>query len=123
MYEPYIEVCRRICELHPAPARTEGAARQLGRGGRRERGQDRGARYATGRDAIVCFEQAFHGRTLLAMTLTSKVMPYKKGFGPFAPEVYRALAPWPYRGIGTAEALESVRRLFKSQVDPRTSPR
>ena len=67
-----------------------------------------------------CFDQAFHGRTLLAMTLTSKVMPYKKGFGPFAPEVYRAAAPWPYRGIGTAEALASVRKLFKSQVDPQS---
>jgi 4-aminobutyrate aminotransferase/(S)-3-amino-2-methylpropionate transaminase len=47
------------------------------------------ARYATGRPAIVTFENAFHGRTLLAMSLTSKVKPYKKGFGPFAPEVYR----------------------------------
>ena len=52
------------------------------------------------------------------MTLTSKVMPYKKGFGPFAPEVYRAPAPYPYRGIGTDEALASVEQLFKSQVDP-----
>jgi 4-aminobutyrate aminotransferase/(S)-3-amino-2-methylpropionate transaminase len=52
------------------------------------------------------------------MTLTSKVMPYKKGFGPFVPEIYRAAAPWPYRGIGTAEALASVRKLLKSQVDP-----
>ena len=76
------------------------------------------ARYHTGRPAIVCFENAFHGRTLMGMSLTSKVMPYKKGFGPFAPEVYRAQAPYPYRGIGTAEALASVEALFKSQVDP-----
>jgi 4-aminobutyrate aminotransferase len=52
------------------------------------------------------------------MTLTAKVMPYKRSFGPFAPEVYRAQAPWPYRGIGTEEALASVRRLFTTQVDP-----
>ena len=44
----------------------------------------------------------------MGMSLTSKVMPYKKGFGPFAPEIYRAQAPYPYRGIGTAEALQSV---------------
>ncbi len=55
------------------------------------------ARYATGRDAVVCFDHAFHGRTLLAVTLTAKVMPYKQGFGPFAPEVYRLPFAYPYR--------------------------
>lgn len=55
------------------------------------------ARYATGRQAIVTFEHAFHGRTLLTMTLTAKVMPYKQGFGPFAPEVYRLPTAYPYR--------------------------
>jgi 4-aminobutyrate aminotransferase / (S)-3-amino-2-methylpropionate transaminase / 5-aminovalerate transaminase len=55
------------------------------------------ARYATGRSAIVCFDHAFHGRTQLAMTLTAKVMPYKQGFGPFAPEVYRLPFAYPYR--------------------------
>jgi 4-aminobutyrate aminotransferase / (S)-3-amino-2-methylpropionate transaminase / 5-aminovalerate transaminase len=55
------------------------------------------ARYATGRSAIVVFDHAFHGRTLLAMTLTAKVMPYKQGFGPFAPEVYRLPFAYPYR--------------------------
>jgi 4-aminobutyrate aminotransferase/(S)-3-amino-2-methylpropionate transaminase len=55
------------------------------------------ARYATGRPAVVTFDHAFHGRTLLAMTLTAKVMPYKHGFGPFAPEVYRLPMAYPYR--------------------------
>jgi 4-aminobutyrate aminotransferase/(S)-3-amino-2-methylpropionate transaminase len=55
------------------------------------------ARYATGRQAVVTFDHAFHGRTLLAMTLTAKVMPYKQGFGPFAPEVYRLPFAYPYR--------------------------
>ncbi|HEY7666568.1 MAG TPA: 4-aminobutyrate--2-oxoglutarate transaminase [Actinomycetota bacterium] len=55
------------------------------------------ARYATRRPAIVAFDHAFHGRTLLAMTLTAKVMPYKQGFGPFAPEVYRLPFAYPYR--------------------------
>ena len=51
------------------------------------------SRAHTGREAVLAFEKAFHGRTLLTMTLTSKVNPYKKGFGSFAPEIYRAPAP------------------------------
>jgi 4-aminobutyrate aminotransferase / (S)-3-amino-2-methylpropionate transaminase / 5-aminovalerate transaminase len=118
MYEPYIEVCRRICELHPGSFAKKALLQNSG--AEAVENAVKIARYATGRDAIVCFDQAFHGRTLLTMTLTSKVMPYKKGFGPFAPEVYRAASPWPYRGIGTDEALASVRKLFKSQVDPQS---
>src|SRR5215212_4882213 len=63
------------------------------------------ARSATGRPAIVTFDHAFHGRTLLAMSLTAKVMPYKQGMGPFAPEIYRLPFAYPYRCPtgGTAE--------------------
>jgi 4-aminobutyrate aminotransferase/(S)-3-amino-2-methylpropionate transaminase len=78
------------------------------------------ARAATGRQAVIAFEDAFHGRTLLAMSLTSKVHPYKAGFGPFAPEVYRAPFPYCYRdhesascGGACAEALEDY---FKRYV-------
>jgi 4-aminobutyrate aminotransferase len=116
MYEPYIEVCRRICALHPGPFAKK--AMLVNSGAEAVENAVKIARYATNRDAVICFDQGFHGRTMLGMTLTSKVMPYKKGFGPFVPEVYRAAAPWPYRGIGTAEALASVRKLLKSQVDP-----
>jgi 4-aminobutyrate aminotransferase / (S)-3-amino-2-methylpropionate transaminase / 5-aminovalerate transaminase len=81
------------------------------------------ARYATGRDAIIAFEDAFHGRTLMAMTLTSKTMPYKKGFGPFAPEVYRLPYPYCYRcpldlsreSCGTACA-DLIEDAFKNYV-------
>src|SRR5438477_479220 len=55
------------------------------------------ARAATGRPALICFEGSFHGRTLLTMSLTSRHKPYKTGFGPFAPEVYRLPYPYPYR--------------------------
>jgi len=54
------------------------------------------------------------------MTMTSKVHPYKAGFGPFAPEVYRAPAPYPYRGVTSDEAIDGLRRLFKTEVDPAT---
>ena len=116
MYEPYIEVCRRICALHPGSFAKK--AMLVNSGAEAVENAVKIARYATNRDAVICFDQGFHGRTMMGMTLTSKVMPYKKGFGPFMPEVYRAAAPWPYRGIGTAEALASVRKLLKSQVDP-----
>jgi 4-aminobutyrate aminotransferase len=115
-YEPFLEVCRRLIACHPGAGPYK--ALLVNTGAEATENAVKIARYHTGRQAIVCFENAFHGRTLLGMTLTSKAMPYKKGFGPFAPEVYRAQAPYPYRGIGTAEALASVERLFKSQVDP-----
>jgi 4-aminobutyrate aminotransferase len=69
---------------------------------------------------VLCFEDGFHGRTLLAMSLTSKVHPYKAGFGPFAPEVYRAPAPYPYHGISSDDAIAALEHLFKADVDPST---
>ena len=75
------------------------------------------ARYATGREAVICFSNGFSGRTLLGMTLTAKEMPYKHGFGPYAPEVYRVPFPYEYRppfgtsvtvGTACAEHLEDV---------------
>jgi len=115
-YEPFLEVCRRLIACHPGAGPYK--ALLVNTGAEATENAVKIARYHTGRPAIVCFESAFHGRTLMGMSLTSKVMPYKKGFGPFAPEIYRAQAPYPYRGIGTAEALASVEALFKSQVDP-----
>src|SRR4051794_18675200 len=67
------------------------------------------ARLATGREAVVAFDQGYHGRTLLTMTLTAKQMPYKHGFGPFAPEVYRAPYSYPFRGTG--ELADTIRFL------------
>ena len=78
------------------------------------------ARAATGRPAVVVFENGFHGRTLLTMAMTSKVRPYKAGFGPFPGEVYRAAAPYPYRGIDTDAAIASLEHLFKSEVEAET---
>lgn len=82
------------------------------------------ARAATGRHAILCFEGGFHGRTLLAMTLTSRHDPYKKRFGPFAPEIYRMPYPYPYRSREPEEAgkhaLETIERAFHTVVDPET---
>lgn len=80
------------------------------------------ARAATGRPAVVCFEGGFHGRTLLTMTMTSRYRPYKAGFGPFAPEVYRLPYAYPYRSAhpesAAAFALQEIERIFATQVDP-----
>src|SRR5439155_6070620 len=76
------------------------------------------ARSYTKRPAVVVFEGAFHGRTLLAMTMTSKTHPYKAGLGPFAPEVYRVPFPHEYRGISVEAALRALRRAFVTQVAP-----
>ena len=72
---------------------------------------------------MVVFEGAFHGRTLLALTMTSKVHPYKAGLGPFAPEVYRVPFPHAYRGITTEDALGALERAFTTGSRPRTSQR
>jgi 4-aminobutyrate aminotransferase/(S)-3-amino-2-methylpropionate transaminase len=76
------------------------------------------ARLATGRSAVIVFEGAFHGRTLLALTMTSRTDPYKKGLGPFAPEVYRAPFPNAYRGPDAGVALASLERMLTTQVAP-----
>src|SRR4051794_16361850 len=117
MYEPYVEVCRRLAELYPGPG-TEYKSVLLNSGAEAVENAVKIARAATGRPAVIAFDRAFHGRTLMTMSLTSKVMPYKRGFGPFAPEVYRAPAPYAYRGVTTDDAIAGLKTLFKADVDP-----
>ena len=116
MYEPYVEVCRRLAELSPCGGEQKSLL--LNSGAEAVENAVKIARAATGRPAVVVFDRAFHGRTLLTMTMTSKVVPYKRGFGPFAPEVYRAPAPYPYRGVTTEDAIHELETLFKADVDP-----
>jgi 4-aminobutyrate aminotransferase/(S)-3-amino-2-methylpropionate transaminase len=82
------------------------------------------ARAFTRRPAIICFEGGFHGLTLLTMTLTSSWVPYKLGFGPFAPEVYRLPFSYPYRDRNPStsgrDALEHLERALTTTVDPST---
>src|SRR5262245_19683754 len=123
MHEPYVAVAERLNALVPgvAPKKTV----LVNSGAEAVENAVKIARYFTGRPAVVTFEHAFAGRTLLALTLTSKVMPYKHGFGPYAPEVYRL--PYPYRYRSEVEdetrfleaAMDGVRTFFRTQVDPR----
>jgi len=117
MYEPYVEVCRRLAELSPCRGDDQKSI-LLNSGAEAVENAVKIARVATGRPAVVVFDNAFHGRTLLSMTMTSKVVPYKAGFGPFAPEVYRTPAPYPFHGIGEDDAIHALEHLFKGEVDP-----
>ena len=110
IYEPYVEVCRRLAELSPCSGETQKSL-LLGSGAEAVENAVKIARAATGRPAVVVFENAFHGRTLLTMTMTHKEA-YKRGFGPFAPEVYRAPGPYPYRGVSSTDSLDAVATLF-----------
>jgi 4-aminobutyrate aminotransferase/(S)-3-amino-2-methylpropionate transaminase len=94
-YAPAVELAERLGPL--VPGDFEKAAMFVNSGAEAVENAVKVARYASGRPAIICFENAFHGRTLLGMSLTSKVKPYKFGFGPFAPEIYRMPFAYCYR--------------------------
>ena len=116
-YEPYVDVCRKLGTLSPCRGADQKSI-LFNSGAEAVENAVKIVRAKTGRPAIVSFDRGFHGRTLMTMTLTSKVKPYKKGFGPFAPEVYRAPAPYPYRGISSDDSLAALEQLFLAHVDP-----
>jgi 4-aminobutyrate aminotransferase/(S)-3-amino-2-methylpropionate transaminase len=95
MHRPYVELAERLNRLVPG----EGPRRTMftNSGAEAVENAVKIARYHTGRPAVVVADHAFHGRTLLAMTMTAKAIPYKRGLGPFAPEVYRVPFSYPYR--------------------------
>jgi 4-aminobutyrate aminotransferase len=117
MYEPYIETCRRLDELSPC-AGGEQRSLLVNSGAEAVENAVKVARAFTGRPGVICFDRGFHGRTILTLAMTSKVVPYKKDFGPLAPEVFRAPAPYPYRGVDTGEAIKALELIFKQDVDP-----
>jgi 4-aminobutyrate aminotransferase/(S)-3-amino-2-methylpropionate transaminase len=94
-YEPYVQVCEELNDLTPGDHEKRSAL--FNSGAEAVENAVKIARYATGRDAVVAFDHAYHGRTNLTMALTAKSMPYKSGFGPFAAEIYRVPMAYPYR--------------------------
>ncbi|MEU8912471.1 MULTISPECIES: 4-aminobutyrate--2-oxoglutarate transaminase [Streptomyces] len=96
-YEPYIEVCEQLAELTPGDHAKKSAL--FNSGAEAVENAVKIARAYTKRQAVVVFDHGYHGRTNLTMALTSKNMPYKHGFGPFAPEVYRVPLAYPYRWL------------------------
>ncbi|QBD76597.1 4-aminobutyrate--2-oxoglutarate transaminase [Ktedonosporobacter rubrisoli] len=121
MYESYVALARRLAAITPGKFAKKAAF--FTTGAEAVENAVKIARFATGRPAIIVFDQAFHGRTLLAMTMTARVKPYKYGFGPYAPEVYRAPFPYEYRMDGTPEeitkrCIDELKRLFVGGVAP-----
>src|SRR5579864_8766544 len=119
MYEPYIALAERITKL--APGNFPKKALFFNSGAEAVENAVKIARYATGKPAIITFDNAFHGRTLMTMTMTSKVKPYKHRFGPYAPEVYHAPFPYPYRMNMTAQeaseyCIQELERMFVREV-------
>lgn len=105
-YEEYVAVCEALVRL--APGAYDKKAVLFSTGAEAVENAVKTARRHTGRGAVLCFDHAFHGRTLLGMTLTGKATPYKQGFGPFAPEVYRLPFPSPYRDVSIVGRLETA---------------
>jgi 4-aminobutyrate aminotransferase/(S)-3-amino-2-methylpropionate transaminase len=118
-YETYVELAERLVQLSGGRDRKVAL---FNAGAEAVENAVKFAKAATGRTGIICFEGAFHGRTLLTMSLTSRVKPYKAGFGPFAPEIYRLPYAYPYRTPDPDRAgqiaLSAMERAFVTMVDP-----
>src|SRR5207249_1638674 len=113
-YEVYVELGERL--LARAPFTGPARAAFFNAGTEAVENALKFARAYTKRPAVIAFEGAFHGRTLLSLTLTSKTHPYKAGLGPFAPEVYRVPFANTYRGPDSRSALAALERALVTQV-------
>jgi 4-aminobutyrate aminotransferase / (S)-3-amino-2-methylpropionate transaminase / 5-aminovalerate transaminase len=113
-YPPAIELAERLCALTPISGEKRAAF--FNAGTEAVENAVKLARLHTGRPGVIAFEGAFHGRTLLSMTMTSKFHPYKTGMGPYAPEVYRAPFPDAYRGPDAREALSRLERMLDTYL-------
>ncbi|URN05913.1 4-aminobutyrate--2-oxoglutarate transaminase [Actinomadura madurae] len=116
-YESYVAVCENLNRITPGD--HEKRSFLVNSGAEAVENAVKIARYATGRQAVVVFDHGYHGRTLLTMTLTAKNMPYKQGFGPYAPEVYRMPLAYPFRwptgpeNCGPEAAAQAVDQIAK----------
>jgi 4-aminobutyrate aminotransferase / (S)-3-amino-2-methylpropionate transaminase / 5-aminovalerate transaminase len=118
-YEGYVAVSEQLNQLTPGDHEKRTAL--FNSGAEAVENAVKVARAYTKKQAVVAFDHAYHGRTNLAMALTAKSMPYKHGFGPFAPEVYRAPLSYPYRDDKLIDGELAARRatnLMESQIGP-----
>jgi len=115
-YEGYVAVAERLNALAPGdfPKKTL----LLSSGAEATENAIKIARHATGRPAVIAFRYGYHGRTLLALTMTGKIAPYRQNFGPWAPEVYHAPFPYALHGFDSERALAGLRELFETSVAP-----
>jgi 4-aminobutyrate aminotransferase/(S)-3-amino-2-methylpropionate transaminase len=115
-YEPYVELAERLNRLAP----ISGGAKTIlfTTGAEATENAVKIARAATGRSAVIAFTGGFHGRTLLTMAMTGKVLPYKKKFGPLVPEIYHVPFPIADHGVSVRDSLRALEFLFKADVEP-----
>lgn len=114
-YDGYVEVAEALNRLTPGDHAKRTAL--VNSGAEAVENAIKIARYYTGKSAVVAFDHGYHGRTNLTMALTAKAMPYKAGFGPFAPDVYRAPMSYPYRdGLTGAEAAARAIHMMEKQI-------
>lgn len=114
-YESYVEVCEKLNRLTPGDTPKKTAL--FNSGAEAVENSVKFARQITGRSGVIAFEGAFHGRTLLATTLTGKSKPYKVGFGPYVPAVFHAPYPDEYHGISVEGSLACLDHIFKTAIN------
>lgn len=116
-YENYVRLAERLAAI--APIRGEKKAIFVTTGAEAVENAVKIARAATGRQAVIAFSGAFHGRTFMGMALTGKVVPYKVGFGAMPNDVFHVPFPVPLHGVSVEQSLETLNYLFKADVDPK----
>ena len=116
-YESYLRLAERLCEVAPIDGPKKAVF--FSTGAEAIENAVKIARAATGRPAVISFRGGFHGRTLLALSLTGSVQPYKQDFGPYATEIYQTPFPYAYRGWTTEAAMADLENLLESEVSPK----
>jgi 4-aminobutyrate aminotransferase/(S)-3-amino-2-methylpropionate transaminase len=115
-YEPYLRLAEKLNAIAPGAFSKKSVL--FTSGAEATENAIKISRAYTKRPGVIAFNNSFHGRTLMGMTLTGKSKPYKQNFGPFAPEVYRTPFPYEYRGWDTKRALDALHETFETQVAP-----
>jgi len=116
-YESYVALAERLVRL--TPGKHAKKATFFTTGAEAVENAVKIARAATGRPGVVAFSGSFHGRTLLSLALTGKVVPYKVGFGPFPGDIWHIPFPMALHGVTPEDSIEALHRLFKADIDPR----
>lgn len=116
MYEPYVELAERLNALVPISGDVKSIF--LTTGAEAAENAIKIARAATGRQAVIALTGAFHGRTMLAMSLTGKVVPYRKAFGAGVPDIWHIPMPIEHYGVSVEDTLRQLAFLFRADVDP-----
>lgn len=114
-YAPYVLLAEKLCKMTPVKG-SAAKAMLVNSGAEALENAVKIARAATGRTGVICFDGGFHGRTMMTLAMTGKVLPYKNDFGPMPGDVFRAPFPIPYHGISEEQALQGLYNLFKTDI-------